>query len=682
MVQSATPLLIPKKAQDGIISYHRQCYQLLNQQWNIREQMRQIDLAYIRENDWTVPNQRARFANIYGDTNRLQNVQIPVVMPAVESAVEYQTSVFLTGNPIFGVVASPEFEDEALQMESVIDENATRGGWTRELMLFFRDGFKYNISFLEADWAREVTPAFDTDLKFNNGKQGKPKEVIWEGNRVIRWDPYNTFFDSRVQPTEIPLKGEFIGKTELMGRVQLKGFINSLPDKMVENITAAFNSGMGSAVGGMSSGGIESYFLPQLNPMALVNKNIKATTDWMAWAGVSLPNVGNIQYKNLYEVTTMYGRILPSDFGLSVPSRNTPQVWKFIIVNHQVLIYAMRLTNAHGLLPVLVGQPLEDGLSYQTKSLATNVRPIQEVSSALMNSVIAARRRAISDRALYDPSRVAEHHINSDNPSAKIPVRPSAYGKPVGESVYQFPFRDDQSQIALSEIDGLQKLADRVTGQNPARQGQFVKGNKTLHEYADVMQHANGRDQMTALLYEYQIFTPLKQILRLNILQYQGGVSIFNPSKKQQVNIDPIALRKAVLSFKVSDGLIPSEKLISSDQLTVGFQTIQAVPALQSGYNIVPMFSYLMKTQGADLRPFERSPQQAAYEQALNAWQQMAQLALEKGRDFKQPQPKPQDYGYDPSQNSGSQQTSVTQPPVSPLLQQNPTENTNNGPTT
>ena len=60
----------------------------------------------------------------------------------------------------------------------------------------------------------------------------------------------------------------------------------------------------------MSTGGIESFFIPQLNPQALIQKNPRATTDWLVWAGMSGP-MGGIQYKNLYEVTTLYAKILP-----------------------------------------------------------------------------------------------------------------------------------------------------------------------------------------------------------------------------------------------------------------------------------------------------------------------------------------------------------------------------------
>jgi len=636
---SNTPTLVPKKSQEGIVEYIKTAYNSLNSQWDMRSKLLQMDLAYMREQDTSKEQTQARNANKYGDKTKFQNVTVPVVLPQVEAAVTYQSSVFLTGHPLFGITANPQYIDEALQMETVIEEQSIRGGWVAEFLKFFRDGFKYNISAIEVPWDSVVTAALETDITFSS-TQAKPKEVIWEGN-CIRWrDPYNLIFDTRVLPTEIHTKGEFAGFTELMSRTLLKTFINRLPDKMTDNVVKAFESGLGS-------GGFESYYIPSLNPNAPIDKKKYGSFNWAAWAGLA-DLQSKISYKDMYEVTTMYGRIIPSDFGLKVPGANTPQVWKFIVVNGSTLIYAERQTNAHGYIPMLFGQPLDDGLGYQTKSLAENALPFQDITSALWNSNIAARRRAISDRGIYDPSRIASEHINNDNPSAKIPVRPSAYGKPVGDSYYPIPFRDDQSAIIMQQTDQLVRMADRVSGQNPAKQGQFVKGNKTQSEFNTVMGNANGRDQVIAMLYEAQVFTPLKEILKLNILQYQGGTQLYNRETEQQITIDPVKLRKAVIEFKVSDGLTPTDKLIDTDTLQVAMQMIGSSPQIAAGYNVGPLFSYLMKVKGARISEFEKSPEQLAYEQALQAWQQTTlEMAKAGVREFP-PQPVPQQFGYQP----------------------------------
>jgi hypothetical protein len=656
-----TPVLLSVRSQQGIIAMHKEAMTQFRQQGNLRAQMRDIDLAYAREADKSEEHTRAQNANRNGDKNRFQNVTIPVVMPQVESAVTYQASVFLTGVPLFGVSASPSYEDEALMMETAIDNQATRGGWAREFMLFFRDGFKYNLSALEVAWDREVTWTPETDLSFTAGRIAKPKEVIWEGNKVKRWDMYNTFFDNRVTPAEMHKKGDFIGTTELMSRIQLKQLINSLPEVRIENIKKAFESSIGSVnVGG--TGSDESFYIPQINAKALMESNVLSGFNWEVWAQMSGAKQG-IQYKNVYEVTTMYARIMPVDFDMNLPQAKTPQIWKFVIVNHSVLIYAERQTNAHNWLPVLMGQPLEDGLAYQTKSLAANVSPIQDITSALSNASIHARRRAISDRVLYDPSRITEAHINNPNPSAKIPVRPAAYGKQISDAVYAFPFRDDQSPYIAQQIQQYGSMANMISGQNPARQGQFVKGNKTQSEFDTVMGNSNGRDQLTAMAYEAQVFTPLKEILKLNILQYQGGVTLYNRQKEANVKIDPVQLRQAVFQFKVSDGLTPTDKLMDTDSWMVALQQVGSSPQIGAGYNLAPMFSYLMKIKGADLKPFEKSAQQQAYEQAMSQYQQMVMQLYKQNPDqdpAKLPKPPaPADFGYDPAKKAGTDESAA-----------------------
>lgn len=655
---------IPKPAQEGLIQYHRTASTLVERQWNLRERMREIDLAYIREQDWTVENRRAEIANTYGDSNKIQNVTIPVIKPQVRAAVSYQAAVFLQDYPIFGVVADPQFQDAALQMQAVIEENSIRGSWTRELLLFFQDGFKYNLSALEVSWDKVTTAALETDISYRGGAEGKPVNVVWQGNVLKRWDPYNTYFDCRCEPYEIPERGEFCGHTELLSRTALKTFINKLENKIIENIQPAFESPSLLNVGDTGSFGA-SYYLPLINPKSLIDPDTIGSFDWLGWVGVTNPNAKGqrINYRGLYEVSTEYVRIIPSDFNLRVPAPNTPQVWKLIIVNHSVVIYAERQTNAHEKIPVFFGCPSEDGLGYQTKSLASDALPFQQVSSALMNSVLASRRRAVTDRVLYDPSRVSEAHINSPNPSAKIPVRPSAYGKPVGESVYAFPFRDDQSGINLQEIQALIQFSNVLNGQNQARQGQFVKGNKTDGQWESTMSNATSSDQITALLYEAQVFTPMKEVLKLNILQYQGAGTIYSPSQQRDLEIDPIALRKAVLNFKITDGLLPSEKVISGEALKIGMQVIGSSATLAQGYNIAPMFSYIMKTENVNFAPFEKSPPQIAFEQASAQWMQLAQLAIQKGTPFSTPQPLPEQFGYDPNmQNPTAQGAQSLQP--------------------
>jgi hypothetical protein len=658
--------IVPRKAQDAFLEYHRYASITVERHWNLRERLRQIDLSYLRETDQTSEQLKAKAANARGDQSKFQNITVPVIKPQITAAVAYQAAVFLTDYPIFGVVSSPEYASEAMQFQAVLEENSIRGAWARELILFLHDGFKYNISAVEVDWSRIATAAIDTDISYKGGKEGKPKEIIWAGNCIKRWDPYNTYWDTRCEPFDVPTMGEFAGHTVLMSRTALKTFINSLETKLIANLSLAFESpSMLNSYNSSNTGA--SYHLPILNYESIIDPSDMQGMDWSAWMGLSAQRTGReLSYKGIYEVSTEYVRVIPNDFSLNVPAPNTPQVWKLIFVNHSVLIYAERQTNAHEKIPVLFGCPSEDGLAYQSKSLATDAKPFQDVASSLMNATIAGRRRAVTDRVLYDPSRVSESHINSSNPSAKIPVRPAAYGKPVSESVYPFPYRDDQAGLQMQEIQMVVQMGNVLNGQNQARQGQFVKGNKTDGQWENTMSNATSKDQLTALLLESQVFTPMKEIIKINTMQYQGTSSVYSPSQATVVNIDPLALRQAILNFKITDGLLPKEKVISKDALQGAMQVIGTSQAIAQSYNIGPLFSYLMKTENADLSAFEKSPEQVAYEQALGTWNNLAQLSIQKGVPFQQPQPLPEQYGFDPKTVSPSARAGLQQVPQSP----------------
>lgn len=658
---SSVPL--NKKQRKAFIAYYDQLQNLQNvPRSNRRSRMETIDKQYQREEDETLEQQRAKAANKSADPTRFQNITVPVVAPQVEAATVYQTSVFLTGSPIFGVVSSPEYIDEALQMETVLEDNSIRGGWTRELMLFFRDGNKYNFAPIEVSWAQEVSSSVETVLDVSKD-EGIPKELIWSGNKLRRLDGYNLIIDPRVAPTEVYKKGEFIGFTEYMTRIDLKAFIASLPDKIIAEVVPAFESGLQGS--GSVASDSKNFYIPSINPEVDEDEGvgINAAFSWDAWAGIGANAKGQrIDYKDAYDVTTLYCRILPAEFGLVVPNSSTPQIYKLVIVNHQHIIYAERQTNAHNYLPILIGQPLEDGMGYQTKSLATNAAPFQYVATSYMNSILHSRRRAVTDRVLYDPSRITSAQINSDNPSAKIPVRPAAYGKDISQSVYQFPYREDQAGFSMSQVGQLIAMANGLAGQNQVSQGQFVKGNKTRDEFQETMQNANGRDQMASILIEAQTFVPMKLMFKLNILQFQGGTTIYNRDKQLAVEIDPVQLRKAVLEFRVSDGLIPSTKIVDGDTLTTALQVIGSSPQIANGYNIAPLFSYLMKVRGAKISEFEKSAEQLAYEQALGAWQQLATTTAEKGGDIEKlpSQPLPEQFNYNPAGNKPTPETGTT----------------------
>ena len=114
--------------------------------------------------------------------------------------------------------------------------------------------------------------------------------------------------------------------------------------------------------------------------------------------------------------------------------------------------------------------------------------------------------------------------------------------------------------------------------------------------------------------------------MKSNYLQFTpDGVKRYNRTEEQMVNVDITKIRKAEAEFEVGDGLLPVQKLARTDVMSSAMQWIQNDPELRAGYNLPPMFSYMMKVQGVDkLTKFEKPDQQRQYEQQVAAWRSTA----------------------------------------------------------
>lgn len=622
---SDLPFSLNRVQSEGFVKYFEAIRAVTDSFIDYRSTMEEIDVSYQRESDTSDETIQERLAKLRGDVTKVRNVEIPLVKPQVESGVTYLSSVFLTGYPIFGVTSGPRNIDIALQWNSLMAEHARKGQWVRNLQMFFRDGIKYNLHGLHVHWDKSTVFQPETTA---GKKQAERREVVWEGNKIQRLDMYNTFFDVRVPIADIHTTGEYVGFHELISRIELKKLVHRLA--VTTNIASAYSSAFDNSL----------YYTPAINRFMFHDKAEDATRmNWDNWFA-GLTGQKKISWAAAYVLTTLYCRIIPADFQIYGNAKLTPQIWKLYFINGRYPIYAERLNNLHDYFPVILGQPFEDGLGLQTKSLAMDVMPFQDVSSALWSSRIHAARRRISDRIIYNEKVIRRSDIEKPEASAKIPARLPAYNADLRANVMHLPFEDAASATFSQEISSLAEFSFYASGQNRVQQGQFQKGNKTLEEFNTVMQNANGRNQSIALFIEDQIFTPLKHILKYNIIQYQAAAKIYNREEDKTVEIKPEQLRELDIEFKVSDGLIPASKMMSTEEFAVALQVIGSSPQLMQEYQISSLFSYLFKLRGVDgLDIFKKSKAELLYQQQLASWQQVAMEAMKQGQ---QPPPQPQ----------------------------------------
>lgn len=602
-------LNIPQR--ESFLRYAKQCATNAQSQLaDFRALLLYRDRAYQRQLNVTAEHIKAVRSNMSGDARKIQDITVPIVMPQIESAVAYQAGVFLTSYPIFGVVSGPFNQSAASQFETALGDQSVKFGWARELIKVFRDGYKYNFGVATLDWKKIPLKSIVTDTSVSKAGLAALKEYSYGGNCIKRRDPYNSFMDMHVAPANLATEGEFYGENEIISRVQLKILFSTLDAAKTTAARDAYESTFGGVTQDM--GATMAYYQPEVNKyLTLGNANI-GSTNWGQWMGlVGANGRSNINYKDHYLLTTFYCRAVPSDFGMR---GNNVTVYKAYIINWQHVIFVEELNLAHNMLPAFVMQPYEDGLGYQTQSMLDNALPFQDMSSSLWNISLESKRRLIFDRLVYNPRMINKADIDPASAVSRIPLRNAAMSKDGNEmarAIYQIPYREDNSASNLQMSEMISGMADQATGQNKVDRGQFQKGNKTKQEFDTTMANSNSRQQLSSLAIEGQFMTPLKEGIKANTLQFQAAGSFLNRDTRAPVDVDPVELRKAMLEFKLTDGQLPADKMMSTEMLMVFMQTAQAIPALTTEYDILGMFVYFAKLRGANwLDDFKRNPEQ------------------------------------------------------------------------
>ncbi len=592
------PIPVSQKTHDSLIDLLREIQRVHKRNERFRDKLRIIDRAYACYESQKDQSKKEEVAQKIIDASGM-HFTTPVVISQVDSIVAFLTELYLSGYPIFPVVAPPDQVEFGEALEAVIDNHSIRGRWPRQLNRMFRDGAKYNVCGLELEWAPIGNLTITKNLEEVIPGENKPQLEVDQINRMWALDMYNTFWDQLLDIPDVAEFGDYIGYNALYSRGRMKKYISDL-DKAGEvtmNIRAALESLEGANREDVPR---EHYWEKPLISNFEIIEDINQNTNWLAWATGEKDDEDRIDYSNKYLFSKFYARIVPDDHDLNVPDPNTPQIWKFVAVNNSHVIHMKKIISAFDMFPIHLGQYTDDGFRMQTKSVAEQQLAIQDATTELVNIRLNSARRAISDRAVYNPALIDPVDANSRLPAAKIPIKQNLKTADLRSAYLPIPFDDGGTSAAFSDIFPMLQLSEFLGGLNSARQGQFRRGNRTLGEFSEVMSNSDMRSRMIALMMEYQIFTPVKNQIKGNILLFQRAEQnqfLSNRTDKiVEVNLEQ--LRSEILDFKVADGYLPTSLLANTEAVTTGFQLIGANPLLAAGFNLPGLFAHMMALLG------------------------------------------------------------------------------------
>lgn len=601
---------LSQDSQESLLAYCRTVLDIHLRQSESRNKMEKIDIAYARYRI-ALEDQSGdgidQTADIPCGINA-DEIIVPIVVSQVDSYVSYLNDTFITGYPIFPVVPTPQTIAEGEKLQAIIDDHATRGRYQRQLAKDFKDGVKYNLGAIEVDWC--ALDLYNIASSITEPTRNKIEPTSYFINKLKSIDKYNLILDGRVDPVDVPMHGEYAGYIEIISRVELKRrLMYAASSGYGYHTSQALSTKLGSPNSGPNA--VYGYFTEKPQISEIVNaKGMRNAqmVDWGAYLTDAQKSRGMrvASMSDIYEYTTLYARIIPDEHAISgATRRGSPQVWKLCFVNHEKLVYAQRIFTIYDTIPIYITQPHEDGFAYQTKSTAENAIPFQEVDTKLLSIRINAARRAIMDRAIYDQTVISPNDVNSPFATAKIPMKANALlGQKTIDQIYKsIPFDSRGTETVIQDMALISNMADELNGVNKPQRGQFQKGNKSRKEWDDTMAGSYGRMRNCALMIEYQQLLSIKEQIKLNIFhkaptgQYQNQVS----GETYDVTAADIeSLRKTVNNFKLADGLIPADKIASTEMLVQGIQMLSTSLPLQQqlGGMLVPMYLYMLSVGG------------------------------------------------------------------------------------
>lgn len=584
----------------AILTVHRSDSQL-------GRKMAIVDIAYAMFRD--LPESKAEAAGVdvasYNEWKKefdrasetFVDVNIPVIASQVDTFVAYASEVYLSGVPIFPVVTDPKDRKVGSYIEAVIDKHSRISKYSRELQMFFRDCAKYNLGAVLCEWEtiQHYIRTQEQEVKLKSAPS--VSEVKLGYNKLTRVDPYNLIMDRSVLPGDVAAKGDYVGQIELLTMGQLRRKIRKLKESgvgVLSNETVAMAAGMAPDL-------INYTMPPQITDF---QSTTSKEVDWASYAGESKSKRTNAAYGAKYEVVTLYMRMVPEDFHVAkedAAAGRKEGIYKITVVNSKHIVHLEEVFTAFEHLPILVGQPTEDGLGLQTQSIAERAKPMQEAASGLVNIRFHAARRSIVDRALYDENMIDAVDVNNPIASAKIPVSlNSLVPSKLSDAYHSIPFQDTATNGMLGDAIGVTDWSADLAGYGRSAQGRFTKGNRTQGEFDSVQSSADQRSRLPIITLEFQVFVPLKQFLLLNIMRYSADEVVQHVETGEAIQVDINELTQTTLDFKVADGFTPKDKLANSDMLTLALNTLMQSPQLAQMYgaSLPGVFDHILRLGG------------------------------------------------------------------------------------
>ena len=606
-----------------------------------RSYFTQRDIAYFREGKKKHEGKQVGAHQLKDeDVSQNSDFEIPTVFSQTDTARARLNSMFLSQVPIFPTVVPPDQTPIGEQYNAVIESDSAKFGWVLQLSLCHLDALKYDIACAEVEWKTLHTTKITRNAE--TGEVSSNLQAVYSGNRVKRIHPANAFWDTSVPLHEVTARGDYAGYVEpytLPKLLELLAEMEYTPaeiKKILYPTEAQKRSEHYIDVIGSNS---KLYQHPRVTP------DVPQVTPEQSATYFDIPDEeiqGKFEAESKavntpYEVLVLYIRTIPVVLGLPADGDDSiiPRLYKLHMLNGVKILSIEETNYNHSYMPMLFTSAMQDGVGHTSKSFSHNLESLQILANKLITADVRSSQRAIADRAVYNPHMIEPRHANNPSSTAKIPLKSGSPSADVRAAYNPIPYNDPALGARFQQAISLLGFGNEISGSNPINQGQFIKGNKTNQQFQESMSASDTRLISMALGLHVSFYTPLKEIIKFNIQQFQTSEDTYSVSLEKTVQINSEQLRQMLPEFRMADGLVTAARLVNTETLTVAMQSIPNIPELAQEYNVPKMFIDLVSNgEGLKMEKFRYTEEekQARQEQQMAMLQAQAQAENPQGQ--------------------------------------------------
>lgn len=533
-------------------------------------------------------------------TPTVTKMSLPLAWVHLDDIMTYFAQTFAPNRGMFYHTAKPEDTDNASPIVMKMNNDAIQAGYYREVLLGLFALLKYNKGGYFTNWSMEQGP---TLVDRGGTEPDVEMQVRWRGNRIEAVDNYNLLYDPSVPPNKLHTDGEFVAKIELKSHYWLQ---KKASEGYFFNVRKALDDNESKTT-------CKYYRHPPQE--AKIDSGGGSSSEGTDWVSILAETPGYTKASG-YELTTIYIRLNPTEFGLLDggkglrAARNRYETWRFTILNNETIIDATHMNNIHGFLPCFLSTMNDDVMGAAQKSVGEILTPLQDFASFLVNTHVEGSRAKLYGTTIYDPTMVDLKQIPKGEVAARVPCKPTAIGKDIRSYIFQLNSEMD-TERTMSDLEGVMGLINQFfpTQSLPSQIASIDRAVDS--QVAAVQQGANRRQQKSARLLDDTLFRPMRFAMYYNILQYQPeDEEITDIFTGQPIKLNLSSLRTSNLPFIIGQGLKAIDRMAAAGMLqNVIFALIQA-PQASQGLDLLGLIDYWtsMIDIDIDMKQFRVAP--------------------------------------------------------------------------